>query len=355
VYIGFGAYNDSAPGWLVAVDTGRAAIAAAFSGGGVRDRMGGGVWSSAGVSLDAAGTVFAVTGNSPTGAKDRPGCWGHSLLMWPQPGPGGFALAGTYTPFNYEAADNVDIDLGSSGAVIVPDLDPALTATPRLAAIAGKQGNVYLVDRAHLPGGLERRPPPSHDSTSDRSLLPPGPQPQFQARGPLNVFGPYTDLFGNWNNARSRSTPACFIGADGARQLIATGTTKAEAASAVSVPPSVARLRIVPAPGAPAYLAVEALETTLALGNPGCPVVSSDGGAHAVAWVLDAPIRSQPLNGGKGPRPVLHAFDAMTLKPLWRTGETELGQGGKYAAPTIARGLVLVGTDRVYAFGVRGR
>ena len=352
VYLTYGAYGDQVPGWLVAVDVRARRIVAAFSGGQGPERNNGGIWSSAGPTVDATGRIYGVTGNGPIGAKDRTGTWGQSLLQWPEPGSAGLALSGTYTPFNYDAADLADIDLGSSSAILIPDLDPARTATPHLAAIAGKQGNVYLIDRDHLPGGLERRPPASLDSTTDRSLLPPGPQPQFHARGPLNVFGPYSEILGNMDWARSRSTPAYYHDAAGGDYLVATGTTKLSASAAESAPPCVVRLRIVTEPGRAAYLAVDLAETTLALTNPGCPVISSRGTGQAVIWVLYMPQRTKSLNSGATRKPTLYAIDATTMKLLWRSADGVLGQGGKYTAATIARDQVLVGTDRIYAFGI---
>jgi hypothetical protein len=74
-----------------------------------------------------------------------------------------------------------------------------------LITFGGKQGNMYLVDRDVLPGRLDQRQPCSTDSTTDLSLMPPGPQPQFGARGPLNVFGPYSEDFGQTDHAKARS------------------------------------------------------------------------------------------------------------------------------------------------------
>jgi hypothetical protein len=353
VYIAFGAYGDGIPGWLVAVNTATPGIAHAFSSAPSPTGSNGGIWGSAGLSMDAEGSVYGVTGNSAGGSGDKTGVWGESLLRWGEPGKDGLKLNGTYTPFNYDALDRADIDLGSSSALLIPELDPASTATPRLVAISGKQGNVYLVDRQKLAsGGLERRPPISKDSTSDTSLLPPSIQPQFQARGPLNVFGPYSEQIGAMDFAHSRSTPAYFS-AGGTQYLVATGISFSYAGSTESMPPSVARLRIVTVPGKPAYLESDGVEKTLSLTNPGCAVISSNGGKDAVIWVLDMPQRSKNLTKDDTRRPMLYALDALTLQILWRTGDKELGQGGKYTGPTIARGQVLVGTDRVYAFGIK--
>lgn len=49
---------------------------------------------------------------------------------------------------------------------------------------------------------------------------------------------------------------------------------------------------------------------------------------------------------------MLHAFDAVTLKLLWRSQEGTLFTSGKYNEPLIARDCVFVG-DRIQAFGLR--
>src|SRR2546423_15513896 len=93
--------------------------------------------------------------------------------------PEGLALRGTYTPFNHcETATN-DIDLGSGGATLVTDLDWSSTSTPQLMVVGGKQGNAYLLDRARLPGRLDRRPPCGGDAAGDASLLSPDAQPHL--------------------------------------------------------------------------------------------------------------------------------------------------------------------------------
>jgi hypothetical protein len=108
------------------------------------------------------------------------------------------------------------------------DLDPARTSTPRLLALGGnKQGNAYLLDRERMPGDLRRRQPCGVDPARDGSLLAPQAQPQFGTRGPLNVFGPYSDRFGMGNQAKSRSTGAYFRDRAGRSLLFVTGSQKA--------------------------------------------------------------------------------------------------------------------------------
>ena len=150
-----------------------------------------------------------------------------------------------------------------------------------------------------------------------------------------------------------RTTPAYFRRADGSSVLFVSGSTRAAEASTVAVPPGVARLRIATSPGEPAYLALDGSEDDVAFLSPGSPVISSNGVADAVVWVLDANLpRSGRLVGADVPHPVLYAFDADTLQLLWRSAPDQLAVGGKYNTPAIAHGLVLVGTDRIQAFGL---
>jgi hypothetical protein len=345
LYVPFGAYSDGGVGWMVAVDTASARVVAAHSSApSTAPTANGGVWSAGGAAIDSDGLVYAMTGNSPDGSGNAPHVWGESLLQWRAP----LQLGGTYTPFNYCALDKADVDLGGSSPLVL-DLDPAATSTPKVLALGSKQGNVYLVDRTRLPGSLDARPPCRTDPTTDGSLLPPEAQPQFGVRGPLNVFGPYSEAEGNLDYAKMRTTPASFQ-AGGIAYVFVSGASKAQADSTTSVPPCVARLRVVAAQGAPAYLAVDQTDKTLAFRNPGSPVVTSDGEQNPVVWVLDENAsRTASLVDSATPHPILYAIDGTTLAELWNSAHA-LHLGGKYATPVIAHGTVFVVTDRVQAF-----
>ena len=374
LYVPFGSYDDKAGGWMVAIDTDARHIAAAFSGApSTQMTANGGMWAAGGPAVDASGLVYATTGNSPDGSGSADGVWGQSLLVWDRM----LHLVGTYTPFDYCQWDTNDIDLGGDSPLLVPDLDPASTATAYLVAFGSKQGSVYLVDRDHLPGRLDHRPPCSTNPATDQSLLPPGPQPQFGARGPLQVFRPYSELFGSIDLAKMRSTPAYFQGASGTSYLFVAGSTKAVANQPDVIPPSLTRLKIVtrPPPGggpflvppgsrsaraillsgpaAPAYLSIDGADNNIRFLSPGSPVVSSNGARDAIVWVLDAnQFRSQVLVDDTTVHPVLYAIDATTMSPLWHSGPAQLHVGGKYNTPLIAHGVLFAGTDRVQAFGL---
>ena len=351
IYVPFGAYFDGGVGWLVAISTQPPKVVAAFSGApSDAPEANGGIWAAAGVAIDDDGHVYATTGNSPEKSHDAPNVWGQSLLRFKPK----LELDGTYTPFNYCQMDISDMDLGGSSPILLPDLTASGTTTPRLTMFSSKQGTVFLCDRDKLPGKLDKRQPCSTDASGDGSLLPPGNQPQFGTPGPLNVFGPYSEQFGNLDYAKMRSTAAWYQDAAGQGYLFVTGTPKAAADAKTTVPPCVARLKVVTPSKDHAYLAIDKTETTLVLFNPGAPVVTSNGSKDAVLWILDPnALRTASLVVPDAPKAVLYAIDAQTMQPLWHSVPGDLQTGGKYGTVAVAHGVVFAGSQTVAAFGVK--
>lgn len=362
LYISFGGYGDTVTGWMVAVDTARATVAASFSSahGAALGEANGGLWGAGGATVDSDGTVFMTSGNAPSGSAGIPGVWGDSLLAW---GPA-LALRGTYSPWNGCLSDAHDADIGGDSPLLLPDQSSSGTSTPRLIAFGSKQGAVYLLQRDALPGGVVARPACGVtnvlDAEHDSSLLPPGApycdprDPTHCVRGPLSVFGPYSDapMANEDDRAKMRSTPAYFADSGGMAYLFVSGTTKA-ADDVTSVPPSLARVGVHLAAGQPAYLVVDAADKELSFLNPGSPVVTSVAGQGPVVWIVDEnAVRTAPL-ASSSPRPILYAVDGTTMSVLFRSGPSDLTTGGKYVTPVIAHGTVFVGTDRLQAFGVR--
>ncbi|HMJ67617.1 MAG TPA: c-type cytochrome [Cyclobacteriaceae bacterium] len=349
-------------GWIVAIDTRSASVASAFS---VTSRAeeNGGIWASSGPSIDSDGNLHMATGSNvqvimkklgiPGVFPDSENNWGQSVIRLRDDPEKGLVLTGTYSPFNWAISQVNDIDLSSSGTVVI-DLDPATTSTPHLLVSGGKQGNVYLLDRTNMPGSLVKRPAITEDPSKDQSLLSPEIQPQFGKRGPLSVFGPYGDENAMNDQARSRTTSAYFKSANGKNYVFATGSAKTGEKLDVSTPPGLARLEIVTTPGQPAYLKIDQLEMTQTFHNPSSPIVTSNGGEDAIIWVMDtnAP-RTTPFKGPKATqRPFLYAFDALTFKLLWKSAPNELGATGKYNEVTVVNGVIYVGTDRIQAYGL---
>jgi len=355
LYVPFGAYGDGGAGWMVAVDTITPRLASAYAGApsGTRAFANAGMWGSGGPAIDVAGNVYDTTGNGPNDTRNAPGYWGESLLVWKPGAP--LRLGGTYTPWNYCQMDDADTDLGGDSPVVLPDLDPSTTSTPHLVAFGSKQGTAYLVDRDRLPGRLDQRQNCNlTDPTVDGSLLGPSPQPPFGTVAPLDVFGPYSEVYTQSDYARARTTPAYFRGPDGTNYVFYSGATKQCETCRQPIPPGLARLQVVLSPGAPAHLSIDAVTASaLSLFSPGSPVVTSNGSSDAIVWVLDANVyRSAPLIGASVPHPVLYAVDGTTMSLLWQSRPSELNVGGKYNTVAVARGVVFVGTDRIQAFGL---
>jgi hypothetical protein len=342
-------------GWVLVVDTQSKTLASAFSSTPLAEDSIGGVWGSTGVSIDAGGNVYAVTGASGS-EKHAPPLhnWAQSVLKFDPVSPSGLTLRGVYTPFNYCRTEAGDVDVGSSGAAILPDVDDKSVSEDPLVAVGGKQGNAYLLGRSSFTAPGDERRPCSEDSGTDQSLLPPEPQPQFGKRGPLNIFGPYSDNEGMLDRAKNRATPAYFRNTAGDEYLFYSGNNKDPEDTQASVAPSVVRLQLLRPAGVNPYVRLDGRAMDFVLQNPGPPVVSSNGGKDAIVWVLDENARrSAILTGPKAPQPILYAIDPNTLKVIWKTDPGLLQASGKYNSPTIADGNVYVGTDRIVAFGIR--
>ena len=357
LYVPFGSYNDGGAGWMVAIDTGLGSgtpqLLSAFSAAPWSNpSANGGMWASGGAGIDPNGNVYAVTGNSPAGSI--PQTWGESVLVWAPDLP--LHLVGTYTPWNHCQLDSSDVDLCGSGVVILPDLDPTTTSTPHLISLGGKQGNAYVVDRDNMPGNLVQRPPCSASSLTDGSLWDPtAPRPYLNNHpGPLNIFGPYSEIHAQVDQAKARSTPAYFLASNGTSYLFLSGSTKESDGSSVAIPPSLARVQVVTAPNQPAFLRIDAYEPTLVFKSPGTPMVTSNGSNDPIIWVLEPNVYRSAALVGSSVHPQLHAIDATTMQVLFSSDPTDpdMKQGGKYNHPVVARGVVFTGTDRITAWGL---
>jgi hypothetical protein len=362
LYVAFGA---DAVGWMVVVDTSAKKVASAFSATPNDEQDGGGMWAAGGPAVDAQGRIYMTTGsNLRNGLElglagiyaDSEHSWAHSILQWQDDRRNGLTLTGSYTPYNYCQAAKADIDIGSSAAIVV-DLPPGSSATPHLLVLGGgKQGNVYLLDRDNMPGGVIKRQACTLDPAEDGSLLAPDAQPEWKRRGPINLFKPFSDEIGAFDQAKSRTTASYYRDDNGTFYVYVSGASKKGENFNVSAPPGLAKIRIVASPDEPAYLKVEKLENTQTFHNAGSPVVTSNGGRDAIVWMVDqnAP-RTANLYGDKAPQPILYAFDAVTLTLLWKSEPGELYTTGNYGEPTIVNGLALVGTDRLQAFGLKSK
>lgn len=362
LYLAFGA---DAVGWMLVLDIDSRKVVSAFSATPDDVQDGGGMWAQGGPSLDKEGRLYVTTGsNLMDGIRlglasmhwDKENSWSHSILQFEDDRVGGLKLTGTYTPYNYCQAGKADIDIGSS-PVIVLDLPNGTSKTDELLVMGGgKQGNIYLLDRNNMPGGLTKRQPCSLDPSTDLSLLAPEIQPEWKTRGPINLFKPFSDEYGAYDQAKSRTSASYYRDDTGTTYVYVSGASKKGENFNTSAPPGLAKVKVVTAPDAPAHLKVDVLETKTTFQNAGSPVISSNGGKDAVVWMVDQnAARTVSLFAQNPPKPILYAFDAKTLNTLWKSAPGELYTTGNYGEPTVVDGLVLVGTDRIQAYGLKAK
>ena len=132
VYIGYASHCDREPyhGYLMAYDTRTLAQTAVFNTSPTGTEAS--IWQSGqGPAVDAEGNVYVVTGN---GSWDGVQNFSESFLKFtPQ-----LKLLDWFTPTNHVALDQVDTDLNSSGATLIPGT--------HLVIGGGKEGVLYSLD-----------------------------------------------------------------------------------------------------------------------------------------------------------------------------------------------------------------
>jgi hypothetical protein len=174
LYIAFGSHGDNGPyhGWLLAYN------ASTFTLTGVLNSTPnsglGGFWGGgASPAIDSNGYVYLMTGNGTFDGSSNNGTttgldslgfpvngnYGDSVLkiatdtttsVGNQSKNGwGLRIVDYFTPFNEQNLDDNDTDLGSGGVTILPD-SAGSSAHPHLLVGAGKQGNLYLIDRDNM-------------------------------------------------------------------------------------------------------------------------------------------------------------------------------------------------------------
>jgi hypothetical protein len=155
VYTSWTSHCDIPPytGWIIAYNQTTLARTAVLNVAPNSGGRGPAIWmSGGGPAADAAGNVYLLTANGvfettldssgfPSG-KD----YGNSFLKLGTAG-GTLTVADFFTMSNEIAESNADQDLGSGGAMVLPDVTEANGTVRHLVVGAGKDGHIYVVDR----------------------------------------------------------------------------------------------------------------------------------------------------------------------------------------------------------------
>jgi hypothetical protein len=157
IYAGFGSFCDFSAsmsrGWLLGWQAGSLTPLAANR---LNDTLAtspnsfflSSIWMSGyGVAADGAGSVYFVTGNSDPSGKTYNSVTNISESVV-KVSSDLTQLIGYFTPADANILDKNDADFGSGGVLLLPKV----ASSPPLAAAAGKQGTLYLLNRSHLGG-----------------------------------------------------------------------------------------------------------------------------------------------------------------------------------------------------------
>jgi hypothetical protein len=157
LYIAWGSHSNNPPyhGWIMSYDAVTLAQQSVFvttpNGVSTPDLpAGGGIWmSGSGLAVDDQGNIFFNSGNGLFNGDVGGTEFGSSVLRV-TPGPLlQLELQDYFTPFNWLDLSLTDTDLGSGGVTLLPR-EAASDAVPELLVTAGKEGTIYLLDRANL-------------------------------------------------------------------------------------------------------------------------------------------------------------------------------------------------------------
>jgi len=143
VYAAWASFGDADTyhGWVMGFDA--ATLASTASWISTPDGQMGGFWHSGqGLAADAAGDIWAVSSNGSFTADAGGRDYANSVLRFRPASGGGLDLIDWFTPFDQQLLDDNDLDLGSSGVLLMPD--------DNLALAGGKNSSLYLLDRASL-------------------------------------------------------------------------------------------------------------------------------------------------------------------------------------------------------------
>ena len=299
VYIASASHCDNRPyhGWILGYNSATLTLSNSFNT--TPNGAWGGVWQSGcGPASDSSNNVYCITGNGTFDASTN-NDYGDTFLKLSA--TNGLKVADYFTPYNQAYLDSLDLDLGSGGAIVLPDEVGGGTTNQHLIVGAGKAGTVYLINRENMG---------HYNSTNDNAIV----QSMPSAIG--SGFG----------------TPAYFN-----KQIYYLGTHDVLKAFTITN----ANIATTPASQAGTIF-----------GFPGAtPSVSANGTNSAIVWAVqtDAYASSGPA--------VLRAYNATNVAiELYNSSNAGIrdvpGGAVKFAVPTVANGKVYVGAE--YALAVYG-
>jgi len=302
VYTAWASHCDIRPytGWIIGYDAATLAQKSVLNV--TPNGHEGAVWmSQGGMAGDTTGNIYLLDGNgtfdTTFDANGFPskGDYGNAFLKVSTSGTLG--VADYFEMDNQLTENNSDLDLGSGGALVLPDMTDSTGTVRHLVVGAGKDTNIYLIDRDSMG---------KFSSTN------------------ASVYQQLTGVLpgGIW------STPVYFndmlyYGANGGPIYAFQFSNATLSAGPV-------------------------FQTSITFPSFGAtPSISANGTANGILWAAS--------NTSPG---VLYAYNAANLQPLYNSNQAagardHFGTGNKFVTPTVAGGKVYVGTTTgVGVFGI---
>ena len=306
VYTSWCSHEDHEPytGWVIGYDAStltQSRVLDTTPNGGM-----GAFWNSgSGPAADSEGNIYLLEANgtfdSGLDASGFPseGDYGNAFLKL-SPTGGNLVVMDYFEMMNELDENSTDDDLGSGGVMLLPDVTDSANKVWHLAVGAGKDGNIYVVDRDSMG---------KFDSLANRIH-------QEVLGGLILEVGEYGGPAYFNNNV--------YYGGVG-------DYIKGFAITNAQLPDSATQ------------------QTNLAFRYPGAtPSISANGSQDPILWAVE---NVSPA--------VLHAYDPTNLATeLYNSSQApnsrdEFGPGNKFITPTIANGKVYVGTTNgVAVFGL---
>ena len=272
----------------------------------------GAIWmSGAGPAADSSGNIYFLDANGTfdttltSSGFPSEGDYGNAFIKLSTSG-NQLSVADYFEMSDGAQESDADTDFGSGGTIVLPDLTDGSGHTMHLAIGAGKDSNIYVVNR----DSMGKYNPNSDDVYQELD------------GGFIGVSGE-----GVWARCPRISTIWCITVRVGSPMLAFT-ITNAQLSTAPTA------------------------QTATTFGYPGVtPSISANGTNNGIVWVLDD---FTPA--------VLRAYDAATLNELYNSNQAPGGRdqfgpgfsaGNKFMTPTIANGKVFIGIlNGVAVFGL---